>query len=246
MDFITPNWDVPATVRAICTTRKGGVSRGVYSGMNLAAHVGDVPEHVARNRVRLNAELSLLGEPVWLNQVHGTELIDAGLAAPSVSAPLTADGSWTQNTGVVCAVLTADCMPVLMSSKEGDRVAAVHAGWRGLADGILERAVKQFSQASDVRVWIGPCIGPQAFEVGMEVREALAGPDSAYTPSNNAGRLMANLPLLAQHRLAELGVTRFFNSAQCTYSDSKRYFSYRRDGQCGRMASLIWIDNALV
>lgn len=243
MEWIEPDWPAPARVRAVCTTRGGGVSAGPFAGMNLADHVGDDPVAVQGNRALLRERLGLPAEPHWLSQVHGcavarTEADPRGCAA---------DATVAMRPGEVCAVLTADCLPILLCDCAGTRVAAVHAGWRGLADGIVEAAVARLAtQPEEILCWLGPAIGKDAFEVGGEVRErflALGGAaaESVFRPSPN-GRWLADLFSLAGQRLGALGVGRVWGGGLCTYSDATRFYSYRRDGVTGRMASLIWID----
>jgi polyphenol oxidase len=242
---IRPDWPAPARVRAYATTRDGGVSIGAYASLNLADHVGDAPERVARNRGLLREHLGLPGEPLWLRQVHGCDLVSHLSVEPSGPRACEADGALASAPGQVCAVMTADCLPVLLCDDRGVRVAAVHAGWRGLADGILEQAVASMGVPSErLLVWLGPAIGPDAFEVGPEVRARFIDADrdceEAFRPSPS-GRWLADLAGLARRRLARLGVTGVYGGSYCTHSDSRRFFSYRRDGVTGRMASLIWL-----
>jgi YfiH family protein len=246
MNLIHPQWSAPDNVKAISTTRLGGVSDGVYKGFNLGLHVSDDQAKVNQNRDALQRELGLKHRPYWLDQVHSTivSAVDSSLckSAQGFSAPQ-ADGSFTFESNLACVVMTADCLPLLLTNREGNQVAAVHAGWRGLADGVIDNAIKSFScPTNQIIAWLGPCIGANAFEVGSEVRDKLGGPDKAYKPSPNSGRYMADLPALAADRLRTLAVEDISFSQLCTYSDTKRFFSYRRDGQCGRMASLIWME----
>ncbi|HLF95794.1 MAG TPA: peptidoglycan editing factor PgeF [Methylococcaceae bacterium] len=237
--WLIPDWPAPANVRAVCTTRVGGCSRGMFAGLNLAAHVGDDPEDVAYNRAQLRSALQLPGEPAWLEQVHGTQATDA-----SRPEPRRADAGFTRTPGVVCAVLTADCLPVLLCDAAGSRVAAVHAGWRGLAAGVLENAVAALD-GSRLMAWLGPAIGPQAFEVGAEVHQAFvaAHPEcaAAFSPAED-GKWRADLYRLARRALHRAGVNGVHGGGWCTYSEPERFFSYRRDGATGRMASLIWLN----
>lgn len=239
--LLIPEWPAPTGVRAVTTLRTGGVSGGRYRGFNLGDHVGDAPAAVAANRARLIELAGLPAEPVWLRQVHGTRVLPLG-PAPDAAQP--ADAAVTSDAGVVCAVLTADCLPVLLTDGAGARVAAAHAGWRGLADGVLEAVVAALDVApGELMAWLGPCIGPAAFEIGPEVRSALleadAGAGDAFRPGRD-DRWQADLPTLAERRLRRAGVRRIFPSGLCTWSDPERFFSYRRDGVCGRMATLIW------
>lgn len=240
-DWIVPDWPVPLHVRSITTTRTGGVSRGPWQSMNPADHVGDDPQSVLANRAHLAATLDLPSAPHWLKQVHGTTIVDAATASEGVEA----DGSWTNHPGCVCAVLTADCLPVLLSDREGTCVAAVHAGWRGLAAGAIEAAVSKLQPiGGDLLAWLGPAIGPQAFAVGEDVREVFVGHDPRAAGAFAAlpdGSLCADLYALARQRLAAVGVHDVFGGQYCTASDAGRFFSYRRDGVTGRMATLIWL-----
>jgi YfiH family protein len=247
LDWIEPDWPAPAAVRAACTLRSGGVSRGPYSSLNLADHVGDDPSCVARNRALLREDLGLPGEPLWLRQVHGRDAAMGGGVDP---AGCVADASVATGPGIVCAVLTADCLPLLLCDRAGTRVAAVHAGWRGLASGVVEAAVARMQAApEDLLVWLGPAIGPDVFEVGDEVRDAFLSYDpgggAAFRPSP-AGRWLADIYLVARRRLGLLGVGNVWGGGYCTVTDPDRFFSYRRDGATGRMASLIWLHRSSV
>jgi len=238
--FIYPQWGAPACVQAVCTTRLGGYSKGVWHSFNLADHVGDDAADVAANRELLCRTLDLPSAPYWLQQVHGCEVVNAG----NTMKVATCDASVAFEPGVVCAVLTADCLPILLCSLNGDRVAAVHAGWRGLAAGVIEQTVESLGHdACDLLAWLGPAIGPHAFEVGVDVYDAFTSHDKqaadAFTLHND--RWHADLYLLARQRLSGLGVHTVSGGEFCTYSQSERFFSYRRSGVTGRMASLIWI-----
>ena len=242
LTFISPDWPAPTNVRAFTTTRAGGASRGQYASFNLGDDVGDDPATVGRNREMLRAALKLPAEPLWLRQVHGTQIIDAVQA----DAHAKADGAWSARPGVVCAVLTADCLPVFLCATDGSKVAVLHVGWRGLAAGVIEQGVRALAGApEDLLVWLGPAIGPKAFEVGPEVRTAFVQHDAAaagvFAPSHD-GRYLADLYALARPRLSALGVTRISGGGFCTFTDRDRFFSFRRDGNCGRMASLIWLE----
>jgi len=236
--FIVPDWPAPPNVRALVTTRRGGVSRPPFADFNLADHVGDDPAAVAENRRRLRAHLP--AEPRWLHQVHGARCVDAALIAPGCEA----DASFTRRPGVVCAVLTADCLPVLFADRDGTVVAAAHAGWRGLAAGVLEATVQAIGVAPErLLAWLGPAIGPESFEVGAEVVEAFTRLDAAAMKAFQAqpnGKWLCNLYRLARRRLAALGVCCVTSAEFDTVRDAQRFFSYRRDGITGRMASLIW------
>ena len=242
--WLTPVWPVPGNVRAVATLRVGGVSAGPYTSLNLGDHVGDVAGAVHVNRQRLMTGADLPSKPLWLRQVHGTRVAD--LDAPGAEDGVAADAGVTRERGRVCAILTADCLPVLLASETGDRVAAAHAGWRGLAAGIIEATVSAMAVPPErVLAWLGPAIGPAHFEVGTEVRDALLAGDSgavaAFLP-NARGRFMADLPALARRRLAALGIGRISGGGECTYAQSERFFSHRRDGVTGRQATLIWLE----
>ena len=240
-DWLIPDWPLPANVRAVTTTRSGGVSTGPYRSMNPADHVGDDPAAVRANRARLTDVLGLPGEPAWLRQVHGTRVVAAGATAAGSEA----DASWSDRPGVVCAVLTADCLPVLLGDRQGRRVAAIHAGWRGLAAGVIEATVAALAPAGgELLAWLGPAIGAGAFTVGEEVREAFVAHDPGAREAFTAGpgdRLQADLYRLARQRLAGVGISGVYGGHWCTFSDAGRFFSYRRERVTGRMATLIWL-----
>ncbi|MCC6207250.1 MAG: peptidoglycan editing factor PgeF [Gammaproteobacteria bacterium] len=239
--WITPDWPAPAGVRALTSLRGGGVSRGPYAELNLALHVGDDPEAVRENRDRLLRSTGAPVEPCWLDQVHGATVIDADEWQPGVQA----DASVARYPDLVCAVLTADCLPVLLCARDGGAVAAVHAGWRGLAAGVIETAAGEIG--SPCIAWLGPAIGPHAFEVGAEVRAAFIAVDAdaaaAFCPSP-AGRWLADIYQLARRRLQMAGISEVYGGGECTWHDAARFYSYRRDGVTGRMASLIWRESA--
>lgn len=237
--WLRPDWPAPAQVRSCITTQWPSAEHGPYGQFNLGSHVGDELSNVRANRQQLADSLGC--QPVWLDQVHGTDVVEAMPHAPVA----TADACWTATPGVACAILTADCLPALFCTRDGQRVAAAHAGWRGLLAGVLENTVQALNaRPEDILVWLGPCIGPSAFEVGPEVREAFvahaAEAELAFTASNRTGHWYANLQLLARQRLAEVGVTQIGGDALCTYND-ERFYSYRRASITGRFASLIWI-----
>ncbi len=234
-----PEWPAPANVRAWVTER-GSAAR--YGALNLALHVGDDAKAVAVNRGRLRAALALPAEPRWLDQVHGTCVVDLDRE----HAPAKADGAVTAVPGSVCAVLTADCLPVAFCSADGRRVGVAHAGWRGLLNGVLPAAVAAFhSEPNALIAWLGPAIGQAAYEVGAEVRDAFVARDAAasrrFTP-NARGRWQADLYGLARDALAAAGVQSVHGGGFCTYTESKRFFSHRREAPCGRMATLVWLD----
>ena len=240
IEWLTPDWPVPPSVRALSTWRGGGVSGGAFASLNLGDHVGDDPGAVARNRRALQDAARLPAEPVWLRQVHGTRVVDLGAGVPDAPA----DAAIARRRGQVAAILTADCLPVLIATEDGEAVAAAHAGWRGLAAGVLEATVRALGvPPRRLIAWIGPGIGRKHYEVGPEVRAAFEGPgaEPAFRP-NARGRYFADLPALARARLEALGIEQVGVTADCTYSDANRYFSHRRDGHCGRQATLIWLD----
>jgi len=256
LDLIIPDWPAPARVRGCTTTRRGGVSEGPYADFNLAAHVGDDAGHVGANRAALRSRLGLTAEPAWLTQVHGTRVVEIGQPKPGpvadgrgavpIGAAPEADGSVAFHPGVACTVLTADCLPVIFCTLDGSRVAAAHAGWRGLAAGVLEATAAAIGRpAAQVMAWLGPGIGATAYEVGPEVRDAFVRLDpateAAFVPGH-PGRWQADMYELARLRLAAAGVTAVYGGSLCTYSDADRFFSYRRDRTTGRMATLAWID----
>ncbi len=237
-DWIQPDWPAPARVRAWVTSRRGGVSQGPWAACNLATHVGDDPAAVRRNREILVQRLRLPGAPAWLEQVHGTRILELPAAGGA------ADGAWTRRPGQVCAVLTADCLPVLVCDRAGSRVGLAHAGWRGLAAGVLDALVDAMApaSASELLAWLGPAIGPEHFEVGPEVRAAFLARDPGHAPAfrPRGGRWLADLYLLARRMLRARGLE-VLGGGLCTWSDPARFYSYRRDGVTGRMASLIWL-----
>ena len=244
--FIQPDWPAPQRVRALATTRVGGVSRPPFDSLNLGTHVGDDPAAVAENRSRLVEQLP--AEPMWLEQVHGTHVVTHVAGA----SPPRADAAVTRERGAVCAVMSADCLPVLMCDRAGTTVAAAHAGWRGLQAGVLESTVTAMAgPARELLAWLGPAIGPAAFEVGDEVREAFVSHDpnadaafAAASRPGKSGKWFADLYTLARLRLAAAGVQSVSGGQWCTVAERERFFSYRRDGRCGRQASLIWLDPA--
>jgi len=240
--FFRPEWAAPDVVRAISTTRRGGVSAGPYASLNLAGHVGDDPVAVRRNRSLLYEQAEVPVEPIWLNQVHGRAVYSPG---ESYRPSRDADASVVFQSGVVCAVMTADCLPLLLCDRAGSVVAAAHAGWRGLAAGVIEATVDRMGRpAEELQVWLGPAIGPRHFEVGDEVRARFCAADTdaaAAFHKHGSGRWLADLALLARQRLERLGVGAVSSCGECTFADRDRFFSYRRDGVCGRMASLIWL-----
>lgn len=244
LNWLYPDWPAPASVRAVVTTRRGGASLSPFEGFNLAAHVGDDPAAVSFNRQRLVETLSLPGEPGWLQQVHGTRV---AVLDREISDCPEADAGFSTMPGQVCAVLTADCLPVLFCDRAGTRVATAHAGWRGLAAGVLEATVTALAvPAGELLAWLGPAIGPRAFEVGNEVRDAFlrTDPDAASAfDASRPGHWHANLYRLARRRLARAGVEAeaVYGGGHCTFGEAERFYSFRREGTTGRMANLIWL-----
>ena len=243
-DFIAADWPAPNNVRAFCTTRLGGVSETPWDSLNLAGHVEDRADHVAANRSLLADALGLpLANLSFLEQVHETEVVR--LPASSRTDAIRADACVTTETNIPCLVMIADCLPVLFCDRSGNRVGAAHAGWRGLASGVLENTVSCFDEPSEVMAWLGPAIGPTSFEVGGEVRDAFMKADpraeEAFRPSDKPDHFLADLYCLARQRLAHAGVSAIYGGHWCTYSEPNRFYSYRRDGITGRMASLIFL-----
>jgi len=239
LGLLLPDWLAPPGVRAVMTLRTGGASGGPYASLNLGDHVGDEPDAVAENRRRLREALALPAEPLWLEQVHGTDV--ARFGGPGRPR---ADAAVASEPAQVCAVMVADCLPVLLADRAGTCVAAAHAGWRGLAAGVLEATVAALPvDPSQLVAWLGPAIGPDAFEVGPEVRDAFLAADPAAAVAFRPGaedRWLADVYTLARQRLARVGVTDVHGGGLCTVSDPSRFFSYRRDGVTGRMAALVW------
>ena len=237
------DWPLPAGVHAAFTTRVGGVSSSPWDSFNVATHVGDGAEDVAANRARLMQLLALPSEPAWLTQVHGTTV--ANLDSLPDGA-ITADAAVTRQAGGVCVVMVADCLPVLFASGDGRRIAAAHAGWRGLSSGVLEQTVAAMGVRGEVlSAWLGPAISKEHFQVGEEVRAAFVDADSGAADAfvrNSNGRWQADLVSLARRRLAALDVTDVSGGEWCTFADRERFYSHRRDGKGGRMAALIWRD----
>lgn len=243
LGWVVPDWPVAEHVRVLSTLRAGGVSEGPYASLNLAAHVGDRPNAVAANRLLLREAAHLPGEPLWLEQVHGTRVADH---AGEARAAQPADASVAFAPGRVCAVLTADCLPVVFSDRLGTRVGVAHAGWRGLLGGVLQATIAALQlPGPQLHAWLGPAIGPDAFEVGPEVREAYRARDAgtaACFVANERGRYRADLYGLARRMLTSAGVESVHGGGWCTHADAARFFSYRRDGVTGRMATLAWLS----
>ena len=241
---IEPHWPAPTRVRAAFTLRTGGVSAPPYDSLNLSAYVGDAIDAVQENRRRLRERLRLPAEPAWLQQVHGVEVVDLDASEPS--EPPRADASMAHLGGRVCVVQVADCMPVLFAARDGSAVAAAHAGWRGLASGVLEETIRKVGVPSThLLAWLGPTIGPANFEVGDDVRAEFVSGDpgaAAAFEANVSGRWQCDLYALARRRLAAVGVRDVFGGGWCTHAEGARFFSFRRDERCGRMAALIWLE----
>jgi YfiH family protein len=238
--WIVPQWPAPTGVCALITTRENGASSGPYARFNLSDRVGDNPEAIARNRELLRAHLP--AEPRWMKQVHGARVLDSG----ACTAMEEADAAVAFEPDVICAILSADCLPLLLCDAQGTTVAAAHCGWRGLAAGVIEQTIKAMpATPAALLAYLGPAIGPKVYEVGADVHEAFTRNDpaaqSAFDPRAN-GHWLANLYLLARQRLNRLGVEKIYGGDYCTYSDNTRFYSHRRDGQSGRMASLIWLQ----
>ncbi len=242
--WLEASWPAPAHVRAGTTLRRLGQSSSPYEHFNLALHVGDDADKVLANRAMLKSYLQLPMEPCWLEQVHGVNVVDASGLLP---VGLEADASYSRESGKVCVVMTADCLPVLFCNRQGTTVAAAHAGWRGLADGVLEAAVEQAGLIpDDTLVWLGPGIGAAVYEVGEEVKQVFVQQpmhnESAFVP-NGPGKVLMDMYALARQRLNMMGIRSIYGGEHCSYRQPEQFYSYRRDGQTGRMASLIWIDN---
>ncbi|MFS1537835.1 MAG: purine nucleoside phosphorylase YfiH [Candidatus Phlomobacter fragariae] len=240
--LIYPDWPQPETVMAFSTTRIGGNSLAPYDSFNLGLHVGDQLRLVEQNRNSLMKIAQLPTQPCWLNQIHGTRIIDL---AKENNGNLQADAAYSCERGSVCVVMTADCLPVLLCNEQGTEIAAVHAGWRGLCDGILEKAIKQFkSPVSSIMAWLGPAIGAEKFEVDSELRSAFIEHDAELAQGFKAydnGKYLSDIYLLARLKLSAVGVQNVYGGTYCTVSEPTCFFSYRRDGVTGRMASLIWL-----
>ena len=242
--YYLPDWPAPKNVLAVSTKRD--LSRTVddaMAGFNLARHVDDDLQRVANHRQQLKQDLQLPNEPGWLNQIHTTDVVDLPLSS-ALTQPVSADASYTKQVGETCVVMTADCLPVLFCDQAGTQVAAAHAGWRGLLNGVLENTFAKFSADSQIMAWLGPAIGPQAFEVGAEVREAFVVHNAQAAQcfvavAGKQDKFMADINQLARQRLRAVGVHQIYGGAECTYSQSQDYYSHRRDPASGRQASLI-------
>ncbi|WP_128113526.1 peptidoglycan editing factor PgeF [Polynucleobacter necessarius] len=250
MNLITPQWTAPQNIHAFVTTRSGGVSNAPYDSLNLGDHVEDDPKSVFENRALIATHLP--SKPIWLAQTHST-VVSTPKSREYASAPISADAAVTNIPGEVLAILTADCLPVLLASKDGAVIGAAHAGWRGLSAGVIKNTVDQMCTlsdrllAKDIIAWLGPAIGPESFEVGEDVVKAFEGLDvpmsvSAFSPiAGKSGKYLANIYQLARDRLSALGIQTIYGGDRCTVKEGQEFFSYRRDGKAGRFASFIWI-----
>lgn len=243
INILTPDWPVPKHIKAFTTTRLNGFSNDPYASFNLGDHVGDNHEHVLQNRDSLKKILNLPAEPLWLNQTHSTDIFNVDHDIK----PQNADGSYTASKNIVCAVLTADCLPILLCDQSGRQIAAVHAGWRGLAAGVIESALNCFNHSDEkIIAWIGPAIGQTFYEVGDDVRDKFLEINADFAKGfqpYKQSKWLANMNLLARQRLEKAGVSAIYGGNLCTFSDAERFFSFRREGKTGRMASLIWISD---
>jgi len=240
MNWIKPDWPAAKNIHAAVTLRTGGLSKGAFSSLNPALHVNDKPGNVLGNRKTISEMLNLPGEPIWLEQVHGNRVIKVNQLTQLEQA----DASYSEEVGVVCAVMTADCLPVLLATSEGDKIAAIHAGWRGLLAGVIRQTVNALD-ATNIIAWLGPAIGPDCFEVGCEVKTAYVKKSADFAAGfkqKNQNKYLADIYQLATIELAAMGVTQVYGGGFCTVTDKQRFYSYRRDGETGRMATLIWRD----
>ena len=238
LNFIIPNWPTPKNVKALQTNRHSGASLAPYHSLNLGSHVNDNPMHVAQNRQLLSQYLP--SEPVWLNQVHGINVVDA---AQTDCVP-DADASFTTRKNVVCVTMTADCLPILVCDTAGTTIASIHAGWRSLCDGVIEATIAKMQiNSSDLLAWLGPAIGPNTFEVGAEVRAQFVAKDAKAELAfkKHGDKYLADIYQIATQRLNNLGVKQIYGGDRCTFTDKDQFFSFRRDGATGRMATLIWL-----
>ena len=238
-NFLQADWPAPGNIRALVTLRSGGVSEACYASLNPALHVGDDPDAVLVNRRKIREMLQLPAEPVWLEQVHGCRVVEAKTGMPLPQA----DASFTRQADVVCTVMSADCLPLLLCNRQGSCIAAVHGGWRGLLAGVVENTVKAMGE-QQLLAWLGPAIGPSCFEVGEEVRSAFVEKSADFVPAFQArenGRWLADIYHIARIILGQLQIDAVYGGDCCTFSDPRRFYSYRRDGRTGRMAALIWM-----
>ncbi|WP_333873731.1 peptidoglycan editing factor PgeF [Methylobacter sp.] len=236
--WLVPNWPAPANIHAATTLRTGGSSCGVYASLNPAMHVGDDADKVKQNRQVIKELLDLPDDPVWLEQIHSNRVVQA-VKTESLQQ---ADASYTAEAKVVCAVMTADCLPLLVCATDGSEVAAIHAGWRGLLAGVIGNTLTAMKN-NDFLVWLGPAIGPDCFEVGAEVRDAFLAKSAAFMTAfkqQSNGKWLADIYQLARIDLAMVGIDKVYGGGFCTVTEHQRFYSYRRDRETGRMATLIW------
>ncbi len=245
--WLVPDWPAPINIHAATTLRSGGVSKDPYLSLNPATHVNDLNEHVLQNRKIIGDLLNLPAEPAWLDQIHSNQIVKAEITA----IPHQADASYSIESGVVCAVMTADCLPLLICSTDGKKIAAIHAGWRGLLSGIISNSISLLTtlppiiKPNEFLIWLGPAIGPNCFEIGPEVREAFLQKSALYKKAfkiQSNGKYLADIYQLARIELSTLGINNIYGGIYCTMTDEERFFSYRRNNQTGRIATLIWKD----
>ncbi len=245
--WLVPDWPAPANIHAATTLRTGGVSKEPYLSLNPAIHVNDLIERAIQNRKIISDMLNLPSEPVWLDQIHSNRIIKA----EQTVMPQQADASYSSDSGVVCTIMTADCLPLLICSKDGEKIAAIHAGWRGLLSDVITHSISELisqpplTKLNELLVWLGPAIGPNCFEIGIEVHEAFIDKSKIYEKAfkiQNNGKYLADIYQLARIELNALGITDIYGGTYCTMTEKERFFSYRRDNQTGRMATLIWKD----
>lgn len=239
MNLIHANWPAPKNITAFTTTRLNGHSLGPYASLNLAHHVSDNPIAVEKNRSLLLSQYGVPSAPRWLTQTHSTTVV----CADDVFSPIEADASYTQTPRLVCAILTADCLPILLCNKHGTQVAAVHAGWRGLAHGILKKTVSTFKNPNDVMSWLGPAISRKQYEIGEETFKQLATSTNKHCfEATQKNKYFCDLYAIARHQLKELGIHDIYGGEHCTFQENDLFFSYRKNATTGRIASLIWLD----
>ena len=241
LEYITPNWPAPRNIRCITTTRMGGHSKKEYASLNLGGHVQDDFNNVEKNRALVKEDLQLPNDPVWLEQVHGSKVLELGNTMPKNN---TYDAAYTKEANIVCAVLTADCLPVAFCDQAGEHIAVAHAGWRGLVNGVLENTLQAMPVENNrIMCWLGPAIRPDKFEVGEEVLEQFVSIDkqnqNSFIEKSN-GKYLANIYQLAKNILAKYNIQEVYGGEHCTFSESDTFYSYRRDGETGRMTTLIW------
>lgn len=239
--FFMPDWPSPANIKSFCTTRHGGASLDEYTSLNIASHVGDNRQHIEANRQQLSGLLGLPGEPFWLQQVHGNRVVEIEKDAARVDSP--ADAAYSNFPGKVLTIMVADCLPVLLASSDGGEIAAVHAGWRGLASNVLGHACKMFNQQHHLMAWLGPAIGPCHYEVGPEVRQAFSSEQQVFfTQGKDSQHWWLDLYQVARWQLARLGVEQIYGGNYCTYHENSRFYSYRKEGRTGRFGVFIWME----